>query len=108
MNASRKFTHGLLGLVVLLLVSVSACFAQSTATLSGVVTDPSGAVVPGAQVTVHSLATGLDRQLVTDSAGLYTAPSLVPGDYQVQAKAAGFSLYTVKKVTLEVDQRATL
>jgi len=108
MTASKKFTNGLLGFVVLLLVSVSASFAQSTATLSGVVTDPSGAVVPGAQVTVHSLATGLDRQLVTDSAGLYIAPSLVPGDYQVQVKASGFSLYTVKSVTLEVDQRVTV
>lgn len=108
MNASLKFTNGLLGFVVLLLVSVSACLAQSTATLSGTVTDPSGAVVPGAQVTVHSLATGLDRQLVTDSAGLYVAPSLVPGDYQVQAKASGFSQYTVQKVTLDVDQRVTV
>jgi len=108
MNASWKFTNRFLGFVVLLLVSVSACFAQSTATLSGVVTDPSGAVVPGAQVIVHSLATGLDRLIVTDSAGLYIAPSLVPGDYQVQAKAAGFSQYTVKKVTLEVDQRVTV
>ena len=108
MNASWKFTNKLLGLVVLLLASVSACFAQSTATLSGVVTDPSGAVVPGAQVTVHSLATGLDRQLVTDNAGLYVAPSLVPGDYQVQVKASGFSQYTVQKVTLEVDQRVTV
>ena len=95
----------LAGFVVLLLVSVSACLAQSTATLSGVVTDPTGAVVPGAQVTVHSLATGLYRQLVTDSAGLYVVPSLEPGDYEVQVKAAGFSLYTVKKVTLDVDQR---
>jgi hypothetical protein len=108
MNASWKFTNGLLGFVVLLLVSVSACFAQSTATLSGAVTDPSGAVVPGAQVTVHSLATGLDRQLVTDSAGIYVVPSLEPGDYEVQAKAAGFSQYTVKKVTLQVDQRVTV
>src|SRR5271156_2657601 len=108
MNASWKFTNGLLGLVVLLLVTVSACFGQSTATLSGVVTDPSGAVVPGAQVTVHSLATGLDRQLVTDNAGLYVAPSLVPGDYQVRVKASGFSQYTVEKVTLEVDQRVTV
>src|SRR5580700_9077873 len=108
MNASWKFTNGLLGFVVLLLVSVSACLAQSTATLAGTVTDPSGAVVPGAQVTVHSLATGLDRQLVTDSAGLYVAPSLVPGDYQVQAKAAGFSQYTVKSVTLDVDQHVTV
>jgi Carboxypeptidase regulatory-like domain len=108
MNASWKFTNGLLGFVVLLLVNVSACFAQSTATLSGVVTDPSGAVVPGAQITVHSLETGLDRLIVTDSAGLYIAPSLVPGDYQVQAKASGFSQFTVKKVTLEVDQRVTV
>ncbi|HWZ00708.1 MAG TPA: TonB-dependent receptor, partial [Edaphobacter sp.] len=108
MNASWKFTNGLLGFVVLLLVSVGTCFAQSTATLSGIVTDPSGAVVPGAQVIVHSLATGLDRQLVTDSAGLYVAPSLVPGDYQVQTKASGFSTYTVKQVTLDVDQHVTV
>src|SRR5271154_179128 len=108
MNASRKLANGLLGFVVLLVVSVGACFAQSTATLSGVVTDPTGAVVPGAQVIVHSLATGLDRQLVTDNAGLYVAPSLVPGDYQVQVKASGFSQYTVQKVTLEVDQRVTV
>ncbi len=47
-------------------------------------------------------------QLVTDSAGLYVAPSLEPGDYQVQAKASGFSQYTVKKVTLSVDQRVTV
>jgi len=108
MNALRKFTNGLLGFAVLLLVSAGACFAQSTATLSGTVTDPSGAVVPGAQVTVHSLATGLDRQVTTDSAGLYAVPSLEPGDYQVQAKASGFSIYTVKQLTLQVDQRATL
>jgi hypothetical protein len=104
---SWKFSNGLLGFVALLLMSVGAGFAQSTATLSGTVTDPSGAVVPGAQVIVHSLATGLDRRLVTDSAGLYSAPSLVPGDYQVQVKATGFSLYTLTKVTLDVDQRVT-
>ena len=108
MNASWKFTNGLLGFVVLLLVSVGACFAQSTATLSGVVTDPSGAVVPGVHVVLQSLATGVERLLVTDSAGLYVAPSLEPGDYQVQATAAGFSTYTVKKVTLQVDQRVTV
>src|SRR6202041_3251630 len=108
MNVSGKLTNGLLGFVVLLLVSVGTCFAQSTATLSGTGTDPSGAVVSGAQVTVHSLATGLDRQLVTDNAGLYVAPSLVPGDYQVQVKASGFSQYTVQKVTLEVDQKVTV
>src|ERR1700734_1603735 len=108
MKCSLKFSKGLLGFFVLLLVSISSCLAQSTATMSGLVTDPTGAVVPGAQVTVHSLATGLDRELVTDNAGLYVAPSLVPGDYQVRVKASGFSQYTVQKVTLEVDQRVTV
>lgn len=80
-------------------------FAQSTASLSGVVTDPTGAVVPGAHVTVHSLATGIDRDIVTDSAGIYVVPSLQPGDYQVQAIATGFSKVTIEKVTLNVDTK---
>ena len=107
MKFTQRFLNGFLSLVLMLLVGAGVCAAQSTATLSGVVTDPTGAVVPGAQVTVHSLATGLDRQLVTDSAGLYVAPSLIPGDYQVEVKASGFAQYTLQKVTLEVDQRAT-
>jgi hypothetical protein len=83
-------------------------WGQSTATLSGTVTDPTGAVVPHAHVTVHSLATGLDRALDTDSAGLYVVPSLQPGDYSVRGTATGFSGYTVEKVTLDVDQKVTV
>ncbi|HVG27186.1 MAG TPA: carboxypeptidase-like regulatory domain-containing protein [Acidobacteriaceae bacterium] len=97
-----------LALLPVLLVSVLAASAQSTATLSGTVTDPSGAAVPGAHVSIHSLATGADRQIDTDSAGLYTAPSLQPGDYKVQATASGFSAYTVQKLNLSVDQRVVL
>jgi hypothetical protein len=82
-----------------------SAWGQSTATLTGVVTDPSGAVVPNANVTVHSLATGLDRVLVTDGAGIYVAPSLQPGDYKVSVTAAGFSVDTVEKVTLDVDMK---
>ncbi|HWZ50008.1 MAG TPA: carboxypeptidase-like regulatory domain-containing protein [Granulicella sp.] len=62
-----------------------AAWAQSTATLSGAVTDPSGAAVSHAHVTVHSLATGGDRGLDTDAAGLYVVPSLQPGDYILTA-----------------------
>jgi Carboxypeptidase regulatory-like domain/TonB dependent receptor len=98
----------LFALVVVMLVGIGSGFAQSTATLSGIVTDPSGAVVPGAHVKVHSLATSLDREVVTDESGLYTLASLEPGDYQVQVTAAGFSLYTVQKLTLEVDQKVGL
>jgi hypothetical protein len=72
------------------------------------VTDPSGAILPGAQVKVHSVATGVDREVVTDGAGIYGVPSLQPGVYEIQISAAGFSLYTVKNVTLEVDQKASV
>ena len=81
--------------------------AQSTATLSGAVTDPSGAVVPQAKVTVHGLATGVDRVVVSDSAGNYAVPSLQPGNYSVRVEAAGFAGYRLPSVTLQVDQNVT-
>ncbi len=105
---SWKFPNGLLAFVALLLVSVGVGFAQSTATLSGTVTDPSGAVLPGAHVKVHSLATGLDRDVVTDSAGIYGVPSLQPGVYDIEVSAPGFSLYKLQKVNLDVDQKASV
>jgi len=86
----------------------SGAWAQSTATLSGVVTDPTGAAVANAQVVVHSLATGLDRTVTTDGAGAYVVPSLQPGDYKVQVTAAGFSATTIEKVTLQVAQSLTV
>ncbi len=85
----------------------SAAHAQSTATLSGNVTDPSGAVLAQAQITVHSLATGVDRVVQTDSAGDYSVPSLQPGNYSIVVKAQGFSDFRVASVTLEVDQNVT-
>ena len=69
-------------------------WGQSTATISGTVTDPSGAVVVNAHVTVHSLATGADRVINTDTDGLYAVPSLQPGDYNIQATAPGLTRVT--------------
>ena len=92
-------------------VCLSICavggWAQSTATLSGIITDPSGAVVPKAHVTVHSLSTGADRTIDTDSAGLYAVPSLQPGNYSVSVEAAGFAAYKLPGITLQVDQSVT-
>src|ERR1039457_5398228 len=97
-----------LSLVVLAGVFAISASGQSTATLSGTVSDPTGAVLPNAQVQVHSLATGADRVITTDGAGLYVVPSLQPGDYQVRVSAPCFSAYTVQKVTLNVDQSVTV
>jgi hypothetical protein len=83
-------------------------WGQSTAAISGTVTDPSGAVVVNAHVTVHSLATGADRVINTDTDGLYAVPSLQPGDYKIQVTAPGFSTYTVPKITLDVARQVTV
>ena len=82
--------------------------AQSTSTLSGTVKDPSGAVLPGAQVVIHNLGTGVDRTVVSDGAGQYVAPSLPPGDYSVRVTANGFSAYSVPRLTLQVDVKTSL
>src|SRR6201994_1579629 len=97
--------HRLQLLVALFAATAVAAFGQSTASLSGTVTDPTGAAVPNAHVVVHSLATGADRPVDTDSAGLYAAPALEPGDYSVVGTAPGFSKETVPKVTLNVDSK---
>jgi hypothetical protein len=97
----------LLFVVVFALGTISA-LGQSTATLSGTVKDPSGALLPGAEITVQSVATGASRLAVSDSAGSYVVPSLQPGEYTVTATAAGFSRYTVKSLVLQVDQAAAL
>ncbi|MGI8740976.1 MAG: TonB-dependent receptor domain-containing protein [Bryobacteraceae bacterium] len=60
-------------------------------TISGTVTDPAGAAVPAAHVTIESNDTGNSRQLTTNSSGLYSAPNLTPGSYKLTVSAAGFS-----------------
>jgi hypothetical protein len=90
-----------------LVTGFATAYAQSTATLSGTVTDPSGAVVPQAQVTVHGLSTGVDRTAVSDPGGSYAVPSLQPGNYSVSVHASGFADYKLATVTLQVDQNVT-
>src|SRR3989454_9320977 len=92
-------------LVSLMLAALSSsAFAQSTATLQGSVTDPSGAVVSGVKVTVRNQATASERITQTDSAGNYQVAALPPGVYRVEAQAQGFSSQAVSDLTLEVSR----
>jgi hypothetical protein len=93
--------------VTVLAASTLVAWGQSTASLSGTVTDPSGAVVAKAHVVVHSTDTGVDRVVDTDSAGLYVVPGLIPGNYSVQVTAGGFGPYKLEKLVILVDQQAT-
>jgi hypothetical protein len=82
--------------------------AQVTgATLSGTITDASGAVIAGAQVAIRNTATGITKDSATDSAGFYTVPNLPAGAYEVKVTAAGFNTL-VTNVTLAVGAQQTL
>ncbi len=83
--------------------------AQVTgATLSGTVTDPSGASITGATVSAKNNATGAIRDVTTDAAGLYSMPNLAPGDYVVTVTATGFSTTVQSNLSLAVGQQQQL
>ncbi|MFN8005130.1 MAG: carboxypeptidase-like regulatory domain-containing protein, partial [Acidobacteriota bacterium] len=95
--------------LMLLLTSLSA-FAQqaATATIEGVVTDPNNAVVVGARVAVRNVDTGLTREIITDSSGLYRLTALPPGTYQISASATGFAENKFGSVQLTVGQKLNI
>src|SRR2546426_2940306 len=89
--------------LVILAIALSAIPASAQvagATLSGAVTDPSGAAIAGAKVTITNKATGITRDVTTDAAGFYSVPNLLPGPYEVTAAATGFSTAKQSDLTL--------
>src|SRR5690242_10025207 len=72
------------------------------ATLSGVVSDESGGAVAGAKVAIKNVATGDTREVTTNTDGLYSAPNLLPGNYEVTVTAKGFQTLVHKAITLTV------
>lgn len=94
------------GLVVVLSISVSA--QLPTSTVNGTVTDPQGAAVAGAKVSVVNQATGAVRETATDTAGFYSVPNLLPADYTVRVEAPKFAKVEVKSVRLDVGRASTV
>ena len=90
-------------LIAVLLCTATLCHAQYGASVQGTVTDPSGAVIPGVAVTLHSLGTAADLNRVTDSSGYYRFPAVAPGDYTVAATMTAFQTASVS-VTVSPDQ----
>jgi hypothetical protein len=72
--------------------------------VTGIVTDSSGAIVPGAKILVHNTGTGEERTAETDSAGAYLVPSLPVGTYRVSVSSAGMQIMAANNVVLEVGQ----
>ncbi len=85
-------------------------FAQTagSGTITGTITDPAAAVVPGASVVIHNSDTGADRSAVTNDAGIYTAAFLQPGRYDIKVDKPGFATLERTGITLEVGRTLTL
>jgi hypothetical protein len=96
----------LLALVLVLAANVAA--QQGRGSIQGTVTDASGAVVSGANVTVVNVDTNSTFATVTSGEGLYSAPTLAVGNYDVTIEKPGFKRTVRSGVTLQVDQRAQL
>ncbi len=96
----------LIGIVLACAGPVSA--QETTATLMGVVKDESGAVLPGVDVTVHNVNTGIDRTVTTDSAGAYLVPVLPPGTYEVKVALQGFKTEVRGGITLAISQKQVI
>src|SRR5579863_10255399 len=105
---SIKLLRFHLGLAIGLFACIPVTTAQTvTGSVTGEVTDPSGAVISGASVVAHNLDTNVDTPTTTNASGLYRIEFLPIGHYQLSAKANGFELATVPPFSLEVLQTVT-
>src|SRR5256884_5894364 len=112
MTDSRGRTYRfrtLLWLITILVFSTVTALAQlSTASLNGVVRDPTGAAVPKASATLHNSDTGVERNTFTNDAGTYVFSDINPGRYTLQVTAPSFSTKQVSDFVLAVSQTATI
>jgi Carboxypeptidase regulatory-like domain len=85
--------------------AAAAAAQETTGTITGVAKDQTGAVLPGVAVAVKNVQTGATANLVTNESGLYTAPLLQPGEYEVTFTLSGFQSRTIKGIQLHVNDR---
>lgn len=105
---TSKSLRSAAGVLLGLFLCFSVGFAQTvTGGITGQVTDPSGAVVPGAQVIAHNIETSVDTKTTTNADGFYRIEFLPIGHYQVTIEASGFAKQTLPAFALEVLQTVT-
>ncbi|PYS06706.1 MAG: TonB-dependent receptor, partial [Acidobacteria bacterium] len=104
-----RFLKAIAGIVaVSFVLARTQVMAQSTAQISGVVTDQSGAILPGVEVKVTQTDTGITRSAVTNETGLYILPNLPIGPYRLEAALPGFRSYVQTGIVLQVGSNPVL
>ena len=96
---SKHMVHAF---VLITLIAVVASAQTFRGTILGTISDPNGAVVAGATITVKNTSTGIERTTTTDSEGNYTVAELPVGPYEVRVEQPGFTTALVSRVTVEV------
>lgn len=93
---------------IALLALATAVAQESTGTISGSVTDPSGAVVPNATVSVTQVETGTTRTTTSNASGLFVVTNLPVGNYSLSTAAHGFKNFEAKGIRLDVNDRLNI
>ena len=102
-KATRSYAFSIARVLLLIPLLALVVSAQTfRGTILGTVTDPNGAVVPGAKVTVKNTSTGLERSTTTDDDGNYTVPELPIGPYEVRVEQSGFVSPLISNVIVGV------
>src|SRR5438477_11224810 len=104
---TRQIVTRLFGLLIFSVLCCAGAFGQiKSGTIVGTVTDPSGAVVPGATVVVVSQDTNVPTTTVSDSSGTFTVPYLAPGTYTVNVEPSGngFAKYSAINISVTTGQ----
>lgn len=98
--------------VAVLLTAAVAAWGQNTGgvgSISGIIQDSTGAVVPGAVVVVENPSKGIRREMVSSSAGVFNAPALVPAEgYSITVSKTGFAAFEIKDIELQVGEQLNI
>ena len=94
--------------LLLLTSALVAIYAQGTSEITGTVTDPTKAIISGATISIVNPETNLQRTVTSNASGLFSAPALPPGRYNIKVEAKGFSSQARNNLELQVGQIANL
>src|SRR5258706_15763706 len=104
MSIRNVLSIAIAGLLLLISLPLESS-AQVSASMGGTVSDPTGALIPGVEVTATNINTGITTSQLTNEAGAYQIPSLQPGNYRLKASLPGFQTATRENIQLSQGQQ---
>lgn len=108
MKSQRRPFGAVITAILFAIFAISISGQEFRGTITGTVTDPNGAIVPGAKVTIKNVETNIATTVTTNDSGAYTVPSLVPGMYSISVSNDGFKTSSRENVQIRVDDRLTI